>query len=161
MSTPVGTKSKKKQPASSKDQAPAIENTGEQSHAFEQALLQLEDACALILDAPPSLESENTESLYWEQRFQNSVTPLSLALAECKGPRKFHYHYRRREDDESVLHPVMENPLDTLAQVCRQALDECRGVLATAHEKHLDSRRRILETALQSFLASYKSLEQA
>src|SRR5205085_662405 len=96
---------------------PAISTTDRE---FEQALLSLENACMRILESHYANGRQDTERLYWQQRFKNIVTPVSLALAECKGPRRFHYHYRHRADDASVLHPVLEpSPLDTLAQVCR------------------------------------------
>ena len=75
---------------------------------------------------------------------------------EYKGPRHFHYHYRHREDDESVLHPVLENPVDMLAQVCKEALKQCRSELVGLDDSDMIDRRNSIESSLAEFLQHYE-----
>ncbi|MDE3060429.1 MAG: hypothetical protein KGJ06_05410 [Pseudomonadota bacterium] len=151
MSTSVGTKSQKKQPTSSAPAAAALND-----RKFELALLTLENACLRILESgvPPG---RDPEQMYWQQSLQNIVTRVSLAMGECKGPRRFHYHYRHRADDDSILSPVLEDPCDMLAQVCRDALKSCRNHLMGMQHPLLLKQSRMLENALQGFLAMYKN----
>ncbi len=149
MTTSVGMKARKKQsPLSSA----AVENTA----AFEQSLLALENVCQRILESRFAGAKDDIDGLYWQQRFKNVATPVSIALRECRGPRRFHHHYRHREDDDSVLHPVMENPIDRLAHVCNAALDICRHDLVGVYGDNFLRARRSLEHALQIFLLRYK-----
>ena len=149
MDTSVGMKARKKQPPISPAAAAPVD------HRFEMALLALENSCLRIFDVRPA-DRDDTDGLYWQQRLKNIATPVSLALAECKGPRKFHYHYRHRADDSSVLHPVLENPMDTLAQVCRDTLGACRTQLVGIQDANLNRARNMFETTLQTFLVRHK-----
>lgn len=150
MTTSVGTKARKKQsslsPATSANVPPL----------FDQTLLTLESVCMRILEIRIASEHGDVDLLYWQQRFKNIVTPVSLALREYKGPRRFHNHYRHRADDETILHPVLEDPLDMLAHVCDHALAACRNDLVGVYNNTLTKHRRLLEHALQMFLVRYK-----
>ena len=154
MNTSVGTKAKKKQPSLSQ-KPPSKAQQVSISAEFKTSLLSLENACTRILDGYYTEERQDTERMYWQQRLMNIAKPVSLALAECTGPRHFHGHYRHRKDDESVLQPVLENPLDALAQVCQQALKACRGKLVGIQDDSLLKARTMLENALQGFVARY------
>jgi len=159
MNTSVGTKARKKQPSLSTRtlrQAPVSAD----AHHLEISLLSLENACMRILEGDYA-EGQDTESLYWQQRLMNIAKPISLALAECNGRRRFHYHYRHREDDESILHPVLENPLDTLAQVSQDALKACHSTLVGIQDESLLKARNMLENAMQGFLLRYRDLKKA
>jgi hypothetical protein len=154
MITSVGMKSKKKQPASQKSSV-----VPDSDREFEQALLMLENACLKILDGMQTVKRGDTDGRYWQQRFENFVTPVSLALAECKGPRRFHYHYRRREDGETVLQPVLEpKPIDMLAMVCRSTLKHLQEDLAGLQIEEMIENRFMLEEALQSYLLQHRIL---
>jgi len=149
MSTSVGTKAKKKQSPSPVLVVP--------DRKFESALLTLENTCLSVLDSQFADNRQDTEGLYWQQVFINIATPISLALMESKGPRHFHYHYRHRPENESVLHPVLEDPVDMLAQVCKDALKQCQTHLVGISDRSIVKSGQILERALQSFLLSYKA----
>jgi hypothetical protein len=149
MNTPVRTKVQKKQSSLSPI---AVENTA----AFEQSLLALETICQRILESRFTKAKDDIDGLYWQQRFKNVATPISIALRECKGPRRFHHHYRHNKDDASVLHPVMENPIDRLAHVCNAALEICQNDLVGVYDDNFLRARRALEHALQIFLLRYK-----
>jgi hypothetical protein len=153
MNTSVGTKARKKQPASST--RPTVSDS---DRGFETSLLALESACFRILENRFVEEKQDLDLLYWQQRLKNITTPISLALAEYRGPRRFHYHYRHRKDDESILHPVMEpSPVEMLAQVCQDALRSCRSDLVGIMDPKLVRSKRILESALQTFLVRYRA----
>lgn len=153
MSTSVRTKVQKKQPTLSQNAKPVPPSR--HLAALEQALMSLEGVCVRILDA--RFGGGDIDRLTWQQRFKNIVTPVSLALVEYKGPRRFHYHYRHREDDDSILHPVLEPaPIDLLAQVCAHALSECQGKLVGIRDGDIVKYERLLETALSTFLSRYR-----
>lgn len=126
------------------------------SRDVEQALLNLESVCFTIRESQFAQDREDTDTLYWQRRFKNIVTPVSLALIECKGPRHFHQHYKHREDDNSVLTPVLDDPLKTLANVCKQALAQCQIDLVGVSDKTISTSRKQLEAALQEFLKHCK-----
>ena len=152
MPTSVRTKSQKKQSSTTKkDDLPADER------AFEQSLLALENACFMVLETRLQQRSADTQKQYWRQSFINIANPVSLALMEYKGPRHFHYHYRHREHDESILHPVLENPVDMLAMVCKTALAQCRSDLVGLEDKELVDMRKLLEVSLNAFLHQYET----
>ena len=160
MSTSVGTKTKKKQLPIS-DNVPKETKTSDQllplpDRDFENAILALENVCISTLDAPFSEGKDPSEGLYWQQIFINIATPVSLSLMESKGPRHFHYHYRHRPEDESILHPILENPIDMLAQVCKEALKQCQKQFVGIQNAATARRSRKLELALQDFLVSYQ-----
>ncbi|MDE3016024.1 MAG: hypothetical protein KGI29_03780 [Pseudomonadota bacterium] len=153
MNTSVGTKARKKQPAlSAAEAAPADDRR------LEISLLSLENACLRIFDARPA-RRDDIDLLTWQQRLKNTASLVSLALAESKGPRHFHYHYRHNKNDDSVLHPVLGNPLDMLAQVCRDALRQCRTDLVGIQDSSLNRARNMFEAALQGFLTRYSQVK--
>lgn len=151
MATSAYTKAQKKQIPLTKSATPAG-----RLRDLEQALLSLESACMYILDSQFVHDREDMDGMMWQRRFKNIATPVSLALNEYKGPRRFHYHYKHREDDEEVLHPVMEDPLERLAQVCSSALVECQNNFAGLQDPEIIENRDMLEQALRKFLARYK-----
>lgn len=124
---------------------------------LEQSLLSLESACMVIMDSQFIHDRDDMDGMVWQRRFKNIVTPVSLALSEYKGPRRFHYHYKHREDDDTVLHPVMEDPLERLAQVCQSALTECQNNFAGLQDSEINDNREMLEQALRKFLLRYKN----
>lgn len=151
MNTSVGMKARKKQSSSATDSPVSKSDRG-----FESSLLALESACFRILENRFLDEKQDLDLLYWQQRLKNIATPVSLALAEYRGPRRFHYHYRHRKDDESILHPVMEpSPIEIVAQVCQDTLRHCRSDLVGVMDPKLLRSKRILESALQTFLVRY------
>ncbi len=152
MNTSVGTKARKKQPALSAEAGVASAD----EHQFQVSLLSLENACMRILDSEYAEGRRDTEHLYWQQRLMNIAKPVSLALAEYKGPRHFHHHYRRRADDESIFHPVLENAADMLAQVCQDALKSCRSQLVGIQDEKMTRTCGMFENALQGFLMRCK-----
>jgi hypothetical protein len=153
MSYSVDTKARKKQSSLSAAQAAEAKV----SLPFQQSLITLESVCLRILETRFASAKMDTDRLYWQQRFKNIVTPISLALNEYKGPRRFHYHYRHRADDASVLTPVFEpSPLDMLAQVCDEALAACQDELVGIYDEDIIMHRRDLEHALQMFLIRYR-----
>lgn len=139
------TKTQKKQPASSL-YIPTHLN---------EALLDLEEVCARLLEKRFAIR-EDSDRMYWQQRFKNIVTPVSLALAEIRGPRRFHHHYRHDSDDDDVLLPVLENPLEILARACEHALHESDRKLSGIHDGDFVAAQRRLEKALNNFLYSLR-----
>jgi hypothetical protein len=109
-----------------------------------------------VLDTRLSSKKDDLDGLYWQRKFQNIATPVSLALAECKGPRHFHYHYKHRKDDDTVLQPVMENPLQVLAQVCKSALEQAGTQLVGIDNAKITRMRDVFERSLRGFLAVYR-----
>ncbi len=144
MSTSVGTKPRKKQLSLSLDAA--------HDRALEQALLGLENACHRILDGNIMRAHGDIELTTWQHRFQNVVTPVSLALREYKGPRHFHYHYRHRQDDESIRGGRWRG----CSQFCRETLRQCRSDLVGLDNDQLIALRGLLENALLNFLLRYR-----
>lgn len=151
MTTSVGTKARKKQSSLSSRAEPTAG-----ALLLEPSLIALENVCLRIMDTDFAASRDDIEALTWQQRFKNVVTPISLALAEYKGPRHFHNHYRHRADDDSVLHPVLEDPLEMLAHVCEQALESCQSDLVGVHADSFIKARHMLEHSLQNFLVRYK-----
>lgn len=135
------TKAKKMQPA------PTIST----NTLLDKSLLSLEDVCMRLLDTRFSIR-DDSERMYWQQRFKNIVTPISLALAEVRGPRRFHHHYRHDANDNTVLLPVLEDPLEMLAHTCEHALKESSKKLSGIHDDDLIAAQRRLETSLNNFL---------
>lgn len=143
----VRTKPQKKQPSS--DAADGFEAF---SPALTKSMLKLEAVCQRIFESNFGASRRDVERLYWRQRFKNIATPVSLALAEMKGPRRFHNHYKHREDDDSVLTPVLENPVTMLAHACETALEQCRKELVGIEDDGIIARRDKLEAALLGVL---------
>lgn len=124
---------------------------------MEHALLALENACMQMLESQFVHDRDDVEGLVWHRKFKNIVTPVSLALREHKGPRHFHNHYKHREDDDSILHPVLDDPLETLAHTCQSALAECQNGFAGLQDEDMIANRQMLEQALKKFLSQYKA----
>ncbi len=133
-------------------QAASEDATGGQV-VFEQALIDLETVCARILDTRFADAHDYDERLRIQQHFKNIVTPVSLALAECKGPRQFHNHFKHADNVEALLVPA-ENPppLDILADACADALRQCQKKLVGLHDADLLTNQQHLEHALRAFL---------
>ncbi len=128
--------------------------TGIPTH--ERAIMALEAACVQLLDAQFTSEREDVESLLVQRKLKNIVSRISLALRECKGPRHFHQHYRHREEDDSVLTPVLDDPLETLSQVCQSALAECQCGFSGVDSRQLAADIRLLERAIRHYLDAPK-----
>jgi len=141
MGSSVGTKLPKKQPSSAKNAS------------FEQALMALEDICLDIRDGQFTHGKEDIDRLYWQQKLKNLAMPISLALAEFKGPRVFHHHYKHREDDDSVLTPVLEDAREALLNVCKRALHECENLNGMKGSKLVEEKTALCRT-LRQMLAS-------
>ncbi len=122
--------------------------------SLDETLLVLEDVCADLMENN-FIQNGDSDRIYWQQRFENIVTPISLALAEVRGPRRFHHHYRHDKSDDSVLLPVLENPIELLAHACKYALNESNKKLVGIHDTNLLAVQRRLEIALNSFLLEY------
>ena len=148
MTTSVGMKVGKKQsPVSSFERQ------------FEQSLLSLENVCFNIMESRFAQDRQDVDGLYWQRRFKNIVTPLSLALREYKGPRHFHNHYRHREDDDSILHPVLEDPVEMVANVCQIALQACQSELVGIPDARMSKKARLLEQSLRNFLRVHQEFK--
>jgi hypothetical protein len=133
-------------------QAASAQRADEQE-IFEQALIDLETVCARILDMQLADAYDYDERLQIQQHFKNIVTPVSLALSECKGPRQFHNHYKHNEDDNAVLEPASNPPpLDILAETCAIALKQCQKKLASLHDDDFIAALHDLEHTLRAFL---------
>jgi hypothetical protein len=146
----VRTKPQKKQPSSLPQAAAGLH------HELEIVLITLESVCMRILESRFTANKRDVERLYWQQRFKNIVTPVSLALAETKGPRHFHNHYRHSEKDDGILQPVFEDPIETLALVCKDALRHCQQDLVGIEDDAIIEKRDRLEAALRGFLLKYR-----
>lgn len=153
MTTSVGMKARKKQSISSRPAA--LSDSG-----VERALTALEAACVRILDDMTYSVSGDPDQQYWQQCFKNVATPISLALAEFKGPRQFHYHYKHSEKDDAVLTPVLEDPVEMLAHVCERALNQCEKKLVGIRDRDLIGSQRQLESALRTFLFAYEKYQE-
>jgi hypothetical protein len=151
MPTSVGTKAGKKQSSlSKKDAIPAGDRD------FEHSLMILENVCFLVMNTQFFEGRNDVEGRTWQERFINIATPVSLALAEYKGPRHFHYHYRHSPTNDAVLQPVLENPVDTLAHACQVALNACRNDLVGIQDAVMLETKTMLEQALGAFLQQYE-----
>jgi len=162
MNTSGDTKEKKKQSATAKTKATAPESTHSPKHdpkhdkAREMAMLTLETVCLLVLESEMAPPAEDETARTVRQRFINVAAPVSLALMECKGgPRHFHFHYRHKPEDESVLQPVFEDPVDTLALACREASKHCHEELLGLRDPDLRQTRQAFQQAIHAFLAIY------
>jgi hypothetical protein len=155
MSVSAYTKAQKKQtPLSRQASASGL------SRNLEQSLLALESACMLILDSQFTHGREDEDGMLWQRKFKNIVTPISIALREYKGPRRFHFHYKHRKDDEEVLTPVFEDPLENLVRACKTALTHCENDLVGISDDEIADNRDMLETALRGMLSRYKKFNK-
>jgi len=121
----------------------------------EQALLALEEICLKVKNFSFASDKNDIDGLTWQRTFKNIITPVSIALGECKGPRRFHYHYTHREeesDKNAILHPVEPNALGVLAHACEVALARCRNELVGIDDEKIARKARALEHALGEFL---------
>lgn len=141
MGNSVGVKQRLKTPQS------AIPTLNERQ--FELALLALEDVCLEIRDGQFTHGKYDTDRLYWQQILKNIATPLSIALAEYKGPRVFHHHYTHDENGEEV--PVLECPRENLVRTCHRALQQCDDMNGMKGSKLLEERD-LLSKALRQVL---------
>ena len=57
---------------------------------------------------------------------------------------------------ESILHPVLEDPIALLAQVCRDALECCHDLVGIDDLRFI-AIRGSFERALAGFLAAYET----
>ncbi|MFO0389073.1 MAG: hypothetical protein ACK502_05055 [Alphaproteobacteria bacterium] len=120
---------------------------------FEQALIDLETVCARILDMQLADAHDYGERLQIQQHFKNIVTPVSLALSECKGPRHFHNHYKHSENVDDLLEPAANPPaLDVLAETCADAMRQCQKKLVSIHDDDFVSYLHDFEHALRTFM---------
>lgn len=142
MGSTVGTKARKKQPAS-----PA-------SASFEQALMALEDICLDIKGGQFTHGKEDIDRLYWQQKLKNLAVPISLALAEYKGPRVFHHHYKHKENDDEVLTPVLESARDNLMMVIEKSLHECENLNGMKGSKLLEEKELLCKALRQAIIVS-------
>ncbi len=115
-------------------------------------MLSLEAVCAEISGSAATCEREDVEALVWQRKLKNIASKLSLALSECKGPRHFHQHYKHRADDDSILTPVLDDPLETLKLTCRSALAECQSGFGGLQDPILSADIRVLEREIKVFL---------
>lgn len=147
MGTSVRTKGQKRQ-------QPFMSATDvEYTRKLEQAALELEDAVFHVLNADRDGGFHDVDFLYWHRRLHNIATQISLALAEHRGPRRFHYHYRHDPQNHDALYPVAgPAPLETLARVCREALAQCIDMVGVPDDHILFARNR-LEQAIRNFLS--------
>lgn len=160
MSTSVGTKAKKKQSTSLKKPTPppARPASPQADKALEMAMLTLETICLMVLESDFSPTPEEEGALAARQRFINAVTPVSLALMECKGgPRHFHQHYRHKPEDETILQPILEDPVANLALACREASKHCHEELLGLRDPDLRHARQAFQQAIQSFLSLHEA----
>lgn len=147
MATSVRTKAQKKQPTFA-----TPHDDVELTRKLEQAVMELEDAVFQVLSADKGHQFHDVDFLYWHRRLNSVATQISLALSECRGPRRFHYHYRHDPQDYDTLYPVSgPGPLETLMRVAREALTHCAEMVGVQDEKALFTRNR-LEQALRLFL---------
>ena len=128
--------------------------------SLDKSLLMLESVCARLLETRFPI-GDDSERMVWQQQLKNIVTPLSLALAEIKGPRQFHNHYRHDVNDDTILKPVLENPIDMLAHACEKALHDVSIKLNVVHDADLVSAQNQLEKILRKFLTDYTEQKTA
>ncbi len=121
--------------------------------AFEQCLLELENICIELKDGQFTHGKEDIDRLYWQQKLKNLAMPISLALAEYKGPRVFHHHYKHKDEDGEVLTPVLESALENLVMVCERALHECENLNGMKGSKLLEEKNMLCR-ALRQLLAA-------
>jgi hypothetical protein len=142
MGYPVGTKLRKKQPATV------------QALSFEQALMALEDVCLDIKDGQFTHGKEDIDRLYWQQKLKNIAMPISLALSEFKGPRVFHHHYKHTEGSAEEMIPVLESARENLMMVVEKSLYECENLNGMKGSKLLEEKEQLCRALRQMITAS-------
>ena len=95
--------------------------------------------------------ARDVDYLYVERQLKNIAASISLALAEYRGPQRFHNHFRHDPHDYETLHPVYEPPLPTLVRVCEESLARCNTMVGI-RERPLVRLRNNLEHCLRNFL---------
>jgi hypothetical protein len=123
-----------------------------QSKALEPAVAKLEAICMELLDDEFTDSRHDVERQYWQRRFKNIVTPVSLALSEYEGEARFHQHYRQSEADDEVLVPVVCDPMSQLKLACETALEHCRREFVGVEDEIVLKGQRRLEKTLRMFL---------
>lgn len=137
----------------------AFDDNAEQIQ-LEQVMITLETICARILDMRIADARDYNERLQIQLHFKNIVTPVSLALAECKGPRHFHQHFKHSDDPEERLEPAANPPaLDVLSETCTQALKHCQKKLANLHDEDFIENYNELEHALRNFVLHHRNFK--
>ncbi len=126
------------------------------SRRLEHAVMELEDAVYAVLDSSKGHSFHDVDFLYWDRTLKNVATPISMALSEYKGPRRFHYHYRHDPDENARMVPVLESPLLMLVRVCRDALIRCNDMVGI-DEKRTARLKSKLELSLRLVLSSYNA----
>jgi len=161
MATTVRTKLQKKQPPSERVAFAAPGNKAAvSSRRLEQAALDLEDAVFQVMNTDKGHIFHDVDFLYWNRKLSNIATPISLALAEYRGPKRFHYHFRHDPDDYATLYPVAGPlPLETLARVCREALTNCVEMVGIQDVVVRRERDR-LESSLRAFLSACQTVRK-
>ncbi len=127
-----------------------------QARRLEQAALELEECIIEVLDTNRGPVFRDVDFLYFDRQLKNIAASVSLALAEYRGPQRFHNHFRHDAEDYDVLHPVYEPPLPMLVRACREALVRCNEVVGL-REQALVRLRNNLEHCLRSFLQHYNA----
>jgi hypothetical protein len=123
-----------------------------QTRKLEQVIMELEDAVFDVLHATKGHAFHDVDFLYWNRRLKNIATPISMALAEYRGPRRFHEHYRHDPDNYDTLQPVAgPSPMMTLMRVCREALTDCADTTGLQDAENRNCRDQ-LEHALRQVL---------
>lgn len=161
MSSSVRTKNSKKQPAfeaASQANAPNGALSVEEQSRLESSVMELEQACMNILLQYPVPGNTHTDTREQARVLKNIATPLSLALRECEGVRRFHNHYRHDPQDPDLLKPVLEpSPYQMVAALCEQAVSK----LSEFHVVESDELRNeisLLKHALSTYLADYREI---
>jgi hypothetical protein len=124
-------------------------------HALEHALSHLENMCLLVLEGNFTHGKQDEDRLYWQQKLKNIAKPVSLALAECRGPRVFHQHYRHSAANLEQLQPVLTPALDALAFVCERALRQCEEMVGVKGALLIENKT-MLERSLRRFLTTHR-----
>jgi hypothetical protein len=147
------------QPPVSFDMHPALvrlDSDIDITRKLEHAVMELEDAVYAVLESNKGHSFHDVDFLYWDRTLKNIATPISLALSEYKGPRRFHYHYRHDPNEHNRMMPVFESPLLMLVRVCRDAMMRCNEMVGVS-EKRISRLKSRLELALKLVISSYNS----
>lgn len=151
MRTSVGTKTQVKL---------AVANPGRKTQAIasiEQAVAMLENGVYRVLEMGKDSGFQDVDFLYWSRKLKNVATPVSLALSEYRGPKRFHYHYRHDPDDYDTLYPVPgPTSISTLARVCREALVQCNDLVGMT-DTNVSKAKTMFEQSIRFFLRTYGS----
>lgn len=123
---------------------------------LDHAVLDLEDAVFCALDINKERMIGDSEERYWDRQLKSIATPVSLALAEYRGPRRMHLEYSKDTPHHLVTLPISgEAPLSLLARVCFDSLKRCQQ-MDGVHDALVNSTKDELEHALRMFLYHYQ-----